>query len=30
VSKKLKMRSSTEKESLDFDLFWTDMAVQPE
>ena len=30
VGKKLKMKASQEKESAEFDLFWTDMAVQPD
>lgn len=30
MGKRLRMRVSAEKEPSDFDLFWTDMAVQPE
>lgn len=30
VARKLKFKISTDKETQEFDLFWTDMAVQPE
>ena len=30
VARKLKMRTSSDKEAQEFDLFWTDMAVQPD